>query len=434
MAKRILQMAVELPCGSVIAIEGGWGRGKTDLLARIASKTYQSQELRFSFHGDRIHPRALWLNPWQYTHPDLLTPLMHKLHKRLPPADTEESIENKKRSLKALAGLAAAGVGIGLKGLSNLYGMGAYYEKVAELVVGALKNTGDTLVDNRFTEEIKKEIFLQDPMEKMAANFNTLVREVLGGEGARLLICVDDLDRCLPARQVALLEAFHFLTATEAPVVFIIAIDPALAEKSVKTHYDVQYFDPRTYLDKIFSFRLSLPSLSDDSIKMMVADWLNRLRQNEIHYVLEWSGETSSEHIVNLFPDVLTTTSLRNPRLVDKLLTRVRYLWAIHEDSGKKIEKGDLALIVRWMAIGERWPEIRLSLQESGHMISRINSIISYYKYGSPNNLSDVRESARMKALPSPSERPEMESICIDDVDRGKHYPRIDKMLLNAGL
>ena len=39
MANSILEKAPYLPPGAVIAVQGPWGRGKTDVLARIAKKS-----------------------------------------------------------------------------------------------------------------------------------------------------------------------------------------------------------------------------------------------------------------------------------------------------------------------------------------------------------------------------------------------------------
>ena len=36
LARAIIYKAVHLPPGSVIAVQGSWGRGKTDVLARVA--------------------------------------------------------------------------------------------------------------------------------------------------------------------------------------------------------------------------------------------------------------------------------------------------------------------------------------------------------------------------------------------------------------
>src|SRR5262245_32787141 len=67
-----------LPLGSVISIQGSWGRGKTDVLARA----YVELQERARREG---HPAPLWLNPWQYGTPDLIRPVVVNLLSRLRP-------------------------------------------------------------------------------------------------------------------------------------------------------------------------------------------------------------------------------------------------------------------------------------------------------------------------------------------------------------
>jgi hypothetical protein len=69
-----------LPRGSVIAVQGSWGRGKTDILTRLdLLLTAGSKE------GSAVRP--VWINPWQYGVPDLLTPLVLELIERVNPEE-----------------------------------------------------------------------------------------------------------------------------------------------------------------------------------------------------------------------------------------------------------------------------------------------------------------------------------------------------------
>ena len=69
-AQVILRQICSLPPGSMMGIVGSWGTGKSDLLARVALATYQKD------CPEEVLPKALWINPWQYGKPDLLTPVV----------------------------------------------------------------------------------------------------------------------------------------------------------------------------------------------------------------------------------------------------------------------------------------------------------------------------------------------------------------------
>src|ERR1035438_8226750 len=81
LALRILDRVRSMDPGSGIAIQASWGHGKTDVLARMAASTYGLDQ---KLDASRIAPKALWLNPWQYDDPNLLTPLVIALLGRIP--------------------------------------------------------------------------------------------------------------------------------------------------------------------------------------------------------------------------------------------------------------------------------------------------------------------------------------------------------------
>src|SRR5688500_13273633 len=65
-AKRLIRIVQDIPRGSVVGIQGAWGRGKTDILSRLAILANEPSDLI---------SHVFWLNPWQYGTSDLLTPL-----------------------------------------------------------------------------------------------------------------------------------------------------------------------------------------------------------------------------------------------------------------------------------------------------------------------------------------------------------------------
>ena len=111
-ALAILQKTVFLEPGSVIAIQGSWGRGKTDVLMRIAALVRDPAKAAIP---DGLIADALWINPWQYGTPDLLTPLVLAMLDRVP----EEPRRNDKRLRKLAEALLRAGVNFGLKAVGR---------------------------------------------------------------------------------------------------------------------------------------------------------------------------------------------------------------------------------------------------------------------------------------------------------------------------
>ncbi|MDI5969408.1 P-loop NTPase fold protein [Streptomyces sp. SL13] len=94
----------------------------------------------------------------------------------------------------------------------------------------------------------------------------------------RIVVYIDDLDRCPPARVMEMLEAVHLLLAVELFVV-VMAIDPRWLLSAVAAHYrdvlhvpgnllsgddDTRASTPAQYLEKIFQVMLTLPPVDRD--------------------------------------------------------------------------------------------------------------------------------------------------------------------------
>jgi hypothetical protein len=111
-----------------------------------------------------------------------------------------------------------------------------------------------------------------------------------------IVISIDDLDRCPPARVVEMLEAIHLLLALPLFVV-VVTVDPRWMLRAIAAHYrDVLYdtvaptqqlgpgaadedlwlSSPNQYLEKIFQVVLTLPPMRADGFQALRAQALTR--------------------------------------------------------------------------------------------------------------------------------------------------------------
>ncbi|MEM7627242.1 MAG: P-loop NTPase fold protein [Planctomycetota bacterium] len=91
-----------------------------------------------------------------------------------------------------------------------------------------------------------------------------------GGEDRRLVLVVDDLDRCENKTIVAMLDAIRL--ALELPgVVVMIAMDPRIAMHAVTEHYDLR---GRDYLGKLIQIPIRLDRPTADEIDTFVREKL----------------------------------------------------------------------------------------------------------------------------------------------------------------
>jgi hypothetical protein len=89
----------------------------------------------------------------------------------------------------------------------------------------------------------------------------------------RIVLYIDDLDRCEPDKVAKVLQAVHLLLAFPLFVV-VVGVDPRWVGRALKKHYpellDGEGVEPNDYLEKIFQIPFWLQSLNDDRTASML--------------------------------------------------------------------------------------------------------------------------------------------------------------------
>jgi len=116
-----------------------------------------------------------------------------------------------------------------------------------------------------------------------AAQYDVPVQDAAGDELPaidRIVIYIDDLDRCPPDRVIDVLEAVHLLLAVRLFVV-VVAVDPRWLLRSLTSHYrelfeaaddELRSSTPAQYLEKIFQIVLTLPPMQQAGYQRMIDD------------------------------------------------------------------------------------------------------------------------------------------------------------------
>ena len=236
----ILETEAMLPVS--IGVFGNWGAGKSSLLNLIEQQIIKPDEWI-----------VIKFDAWLYQgFDDARAALLETIASHLIQASKdEETILQKSKNLLVridglrLAGLlgeaAALAVGIPTFGLvSKIFGTaqnaldGIQDETESKQAV----KTGKEIVDSG--KNLIKPKEKQTPPQQIDA-FRKEYGEILQDLGKKLVIVIDNLDRCLPANAIQTLEAirlFLFLNRTA----FIIAADEEMIRHSVAEHYkDLSY-------------------------------------------------------------------------------------------------------------------------------------------------------------------------------------------------
>lgn len=101
-------------------------------------------------------------------------------------------------------------------------------------------------------EEIKKGKDIQNEIKEF---LDTLLLE----KGHRLVIFIDELDRCKPSYAVKLLERIKHYFDNDR-ITFVFSINTLELQHTIKKHYG-ENFDACRYLDRFFDLRVSIPKL-----------------------------------------------------------------------------------------------------------------------------------------------------------------------------
>jgi len=127
---------------------------------------------------------------------------------------------------------------------------------IAEVVTGAkISNLLEKIKGDDFFKTIKNEQHVRDLLKEFISN---LIEE----RGNRLIIFIDELDRCKPEYAIRLLERLkHYFD--DKRVVFVFSINLSELQHTIRAYYGVG-FDATRYLDKFFDLRVSLPRIDYD--------------------------------------------------------------------------------------------------------------------------------------------------------------------------
>lgn len=216
-----------------LSVQSPWGGGKSTILKLIEA----------AFKGDRTC-FVVSTNPWAYDDQDdvkgaLISEILHGIQSQITDEGVKESVANKAKELLGRISWSRAAVAI---------------------AKGALTFQVDP-------QEIADIFRPKDPAgPDSMAGFNGAYKELLAliPDVQRVVVLVDDLDRCLPDAVTATLEAIKLFLSTEK-MVFVLAADQDMVRDAISVSLDGarrgDVFAKR-YLEKIVQLPITLPRLS----------------------------------------------------------------------------------------------------------------------------------------------------------------------------
>lgn len=315
-----------------IGVFGNWGAGKSSLLNLIEQQIEPGEWIVIKFDA------------WLYQgFDDARAALLEVIASHLiQAAKDEETILQKSKNLFArihglrLLGLIAEGAALAA-GMPTFGLISKTFETAKESLDGVQNETeskqivevGKNLVDSG--KNLIKPKEKQTPPQQID-EFRKEYGEILEDLGKKLVIVIDNLDRCLPANAIQTLEAirlFLFLNRTA----FIIAADEDMIRHSVAEHYkDLSYRHQIDYLDKLIQIPVRVPKAGVLEIRAYLymlyaihqklsAEKLASLRQFlETHLQQSWQNQSlKPEQVVENIGEQNNQALLENFELANRI-------------------------------------------------------------------------------------------------------------------
>jgi len=196
--------------------------------------------------------------------------------------------------------------------------IGMFIGKSAIDIISAAKmNVPGFELSGKAVKQIAKDFKEASHPEKQYLNqyedaLKTWVEKSLG-KNQRMVIFIDDLDRCMPEIALQVLEALK-LYINIGKLFFVVGVDKTVIDKLVKEHYKQLGLDEdksKNYLAKMFQVEVQVEP-SEQQISYFLDEQLN-----EISY---WREPHLSEDERGIFRGLIFKLAERNPREVKRLI------------------------------------------------------------------------------------------------------------------
>ena len=203
-ASILARAALDTPDAFTIGIFGAWGSGKTSLMHMIEQHVWSEFE---RYQGTEPFPIPIWFNAWRYEREDhLILPMLATMINIIDVCQDRIQVESKHTAI--LKNAIAEIIDL-LRSIA--YG---FTVRIPTSTGANIQLSAEKMVDRG--EELKKRRIeaKRDPIHEMLESsiyfrsFERLDQFSKGNNGQliKLIVFVDDLDRCFPKNAVRLLE------------------------------------------------------------------------------------------------------------------------------------------------------------------------------------------------------------------------------------
>lgn len=380
-----------------VGIFGTWGSGKTSLMLMLQDDL-QRENRRRQRQEKKDKYRLVWFDAWKYSQEELLWRALllrvlaalrpaqaeggqPKTDKELSEADKklcaeldrlEESLyrdvdweEKGSLTVDIPEALKAAGGGLLKLGFAVLPGVGTVFQalrladKAAEAAQGKMGEGALSEDVAGLLKAFRRDVIQHHQrhlasLEQFQKAFADLVKTHILAHDQRLVLFVDDLDRCLPEKAVEVLEAIKLFLDVPG-CVFVLGLERKVIEEGIRVKYKDFVVVPggaapivgRDYLEKIIQVPFNLPPIDPGDIRSFICQVAKQSRTTGLRQTLEEQA------------DIFATGLEANPRRIKRALGAFQLLLSLAQYQAKG-QKSNIVpgLLAKLVVIQTSFPEL----------------------------------------------------------------------------
>lgn len=267
-ARTVVRFINETPDAPVtIGVHGDWGAGKSSVL-KMTESAFQGK--------DRV--LCLWFNGWTFEGFEdaktvVIETIVDELRRSRPNSTKVADAANKVLRRVDWLKLARKAGGMAFTAATGIPTLGQLQDVVETITAFVQKPQDHVSAEDlkkfaaeaqQFLKEAPKDSErLPEHIHEFRKEFNALLE---AAELDRLVVIIDDLDRCLPKTAIATLEAIRLFLMVERTA-FVIGADEVMIEYAVREHFPdlppssgpLSY--ARNYLEKLIQVPFRVPAL-----------------------------------------------------------------------------------------------------------------------------------------------------------------------------
>ena len=303
-----------------VGVFGKWGSGKTTFMRLLMNSILCEPSSSSSSSSLKIVP--VWFNPWRYDREEhLIIPFLKTIEHGMNEAVTATGSDVVKTAIKEAAGKIRRVAAAFAYGMDMKVKLGP----MAEFKFDVAKAT-------KREEELEKRE--KEDAASVAENFSSLyydsmtqLKQAVNEKQFRMVVFIDDLDRCLPEKVVELLESIKLFFDIKG-YLFVMGLDKQVVKKGIAHRY--RHFEadsakkgvgsgdvisPEDYLEKMIQLPIELPPVEPGKKRKYIESLLSGQKAYMDHARLIEVGVGENPRSLKRFVNLLAFTG----RLADRV-------------------------------------------------------------------------------------------------------------------